>query len=546
MGTVGGRSSEWKTESGEADGNRDERRSPSQRLNGSGEWATSAVAALATALVYLVASGRRGARRQQRPSQRWSSPWLAPVLRCLVLALVYRGASIGLRQLRPLVSWLRKQRQRVRGLCGAVHELGDVVQGASSDLRRYVTDAREHAPVPVRVERLLALLDAPPVQRLLAHLVRSAVREASATTTTTTTQRTGDDGSVVGQRRPRGRLRPCAALWTPEKEATVSSAWVASELSTLAPRSSREHWAGTVARALLESGEWGRSVVESVVATAVREAVRQWQQPQPQQQPQQTRRRHQGNGRPAPWLPLLLEFVESDPGKRLVVDSVAAAAAAAIPVLLEEEQEENGMRASSAPTMTMSSSPVSSPRPLQTPPNGPMRRSPTASPVLSNASAVDESATPSRAEWSMRSGGPPTSPFLERLVRLAVREKEWVKEVASAAAGEAVRSYMLTASELQMRQVPPIYARPPDVKSRLDWEMVDGGRGRSDRLPVRPSTAYPGHSSVSSMVALFQHLPTSQLIASFVQRTMIAACTSLHAAAAPLYPPLDRPQWLFW
>ena len=545
MGTVGGRSSEWETEAGEADGNCDERRSLSQRWNGSREWATSAVAALATALVYLVASGRRRARRQQHPRPRWSSPWLAPVLRCLALALVYRGASIGLRQVRPLVRWLRKQRQRVRALCGAVDELGDVVQGASSDLRRYVADEREHAPVPVRVERLLALLDAPSVQRLLAHLVRSAMREAT-TTTTTTTKRTGDDGSAGGQRRPRGRLRPCAALWTPEREAAASSAWIASEPSTLAPRPSREHWAGAVARTLLESGESGRSVVESVVATAVREAVRQWQQQQQQQQQQQTRRRDHGNGRPASWLPALLEFVESDPGKRLVVDSVAAAAAAAIPVLLEEEQEENGLRSSSAPTMTLSSSPVSSPRPLQTPPNGPMRRSRTASPVMSNASAVDESAAPSRAEWSGRSAGPPTSPFLERLVRLAVREKEWVKEVASAAAGEAVRSYMLTASELQMRQVPPIYARPPDVKSRLDWEMVDGGRGRSDRLRVYPSTAYPGHSSVSSMAALFQHLPTSQLIASFARRTVIAACSSLHAAAAPLCPPLDRPQWLFW
>jgi hypothetical protein len=140
-----------------------------------------------------------------------------------------------------------------------------------------------------------------------------------------------------------------------------------------------------------------------------------------------------------------------------------------------------------------------------------------------------------------------------------------LKEVASAAASEAVRSYLLTVNEMHVRQQQRQQEHPsPLVKPMQDHGLLGhdataavsaqtSGKsaprhsGRAvDSLPSTADYKMPPLGVLPHSFSVVPLHPMDKLIRTMIKRLLLGTCTALQRSTEVLRPPLDEPQWLFW
>ncbi|KAK4532321.1 hypothetical protein CCYA_CCYA11G3178 [Cyanidiococcus yangmingshanensis] len=545
--------------------------------------------AAVTSLVVFWLTGRR----QHAPLGGRASPrWLWQLSRALRALLVYEGVRIGLGQGEVFFRWFKTQRQRAQQLAHAVSDLSQVTRDTAQDLRAFVSAETADTAVLRRLERVLALLCTEPARELMRDLVRVAIRES---------RRLEEERSWSETRRvsplPTLSQRPSLATLFREhcmgrkrpSRSTESSRELAARCEPGYPSPSRAnaHWSTEWMRLLIESGDPGLRLAQVVVSTAVHEAARTLCI---ENQCEERQRRANGghvDGARFRILSVLLNFAATEAGRRLMSESVAAAVASAMPILLEDGQDRQARcdttrrigpdaslgQAPGSGVLDLSVSTASSSGGGQTPRTpiqvgkGSSDESPALDRMRHGLAPFSEPHSPMSAASGTAAPGSnvPATPFLERIARLALREKEVLKEVASAAASEAVRSYLLTVNEMHIRQEQQQREHSsPLVKPIADREALDSGstRAASARIPTGNPSRRLGHtlSDASSTAAYrippigalphsFSTVPlqaVEKLIRTTIKRLLLGACTTLQQSTEALRPPLDAPQWLFW
>jgi len=559
---------------------------------------TEIVAAVSSLLVFWLA----GRGHQANTGKRASPRWLWQLSRALRALLVYEGVRVGLGQGQSLCQWLRVQHQRAQRLADAVSDLGEVTAEAARDLRSAFAPDTADAAATERLERLLSLLCREPVRSLLADLVSAAVRAAREhdTAPQRSLSRPAAAASPLGLRPSLVAVfRELHSKNTPQEGATAklegqkrrNGPWGSSNGTT-------GHWSTEWLSLLIDSGESGLRFTQTIVCAAVSEAVRAHLAADQEERSQRRAASGVADAARFRFLSVLLNFASTEAGRRLVSESVAAAVAAAMPILLEDGGQERhpdhgrSMGVASSPSPRLAR-PADAARalavtfaseclPSEATPVRALHASRDRAPlrdIASSASDLDRTQTmveSSPVAVSTTAASAPTSPFLERITRVALQEKEVLKEVASAAVSEAVRSYLLTMNEMHFRQQQQQqqqqqqrlvrrqeYSPSPDkchttpdsgAMNRADGAPVQTAAkmndmlSRRDRLDQASTIAYhPAlQGSLSSALSMVPLHALEKLISSALKRLLIGGWTTLQHSTAVLQPPLDAPRWLFW
>jgi hypothetical protein len=538
---------------------------------------TEIVAAVSSLLVFWLA----GRGHQANTGKRASPRWLWQLSRALRALLVYEGVRVGLGQGQSLCQWLRVQHQRAQRLADAVSDLGEVTAEAARDLRSAFAPDTADAAATERLERLLSLLCREPVRSLLADLVSAAVRAA----------REHDTAPQRSLSRPAAAASPLG----------LRPSLVAVFRELHSKNTPQEGATAKLEGQKRRNGPWGSSglrFTQTIVCAAVSEAVRAHLAADQEERSQRRAASGVADAARFRFLSVLLNFASTEAGRRLVSESVAAAVAAAMPILLEDGGQERhpdhgrSMGVASSPSPRLAR-PADAARalavtfaseclPSEATPVRALHASRDRAPlrdIASSASDLDRTQTmveSSPVAVSTTAASAPTSPFLERITRVALQEKEVLKEVASAAVSEAVRSYLLTMNEMHFRQQQQQqqqqqqrlvrrqeYSPSPDkchttpdsgAMNRADGAPVQTAAkmndmlSRRDRLDQASTIAYhPAlQGSLSSALSMVPLHALEKLISSALKRLLIGGWTTLQHSTAVLQPPLDAPRWLFW